>query len=277
MLDKLAPFQVRLFSAAVQVDQAYRLDPQQPDNLCGPYWGALLLRVQGLSEMSADYLAALAGSVLPVGDPASWVPPGASSLQNYRLPLPEAARPEQGGTAVPGLVAAVAQASEGRYSLVPLRAAWSAGWLESLVALCQANPDWQAVPLCNIRTGPLWGSHPPLSQVIAYLSGEAVAAPPADWDVGHFVSLAGVVEGPSRSLLLVRDTYPVLGWDGYHLQPASALASALVREDGNEGGVLLFVASKLKAAVAQQAQALGFEIAVWDNGTPWAETSVSKT
>jgi hypothetical protein len=70
-------------------------------------------------------------------------------------------------------------------------------------------------------------------------------------------------------LVIVRDTYPTFGWDGYHLQPVEAIANALSRDDGAEGGVLLFVAAKNKVEIEEEARARGFDIAVWNNGTPW--------
>ena len=55
--------------------------------------------------------------------------------------------------------------------------------------------------------------------------------------------------------LIVRDPYPTFGWDGYHLQPAEAIANALRRDDGAEGGVLLFVAAKNKVEIEEEARA----------------------
>ena len=60
----------------------------------------------------------------------------------------------------------------------------------------------------------------------------------------------------------------MFGWDGYHLQSPGALAAALQRDDGKEGGVLLFVAAKDKVKVERQAKEKGFEIAPWDKCTP---------
>jgi hypothetical protein len=102
---------------------------------------------------------------------------------------------------------------------------------------------------------------------MAYLNGKEITLPAADWDVGHFLTLAGRVEGPVQSLVLVRDTYPEFGWDGYHLQSASAIALALNRDDTHSGGVLLFVAAKDKVEVERQAKERGFATLCWDNGT----------
>ncbi|NEQ24268.1 MAG: hypothetical protein F6K28_35140 [Microcoleus sp. SIO2G3] len=242
--------------------------PQLGAVIGGPYWASMLLQAHGVTDVDVTQLALLADSTLPIGDATDWVPPGASSRQDYSQPLPETANVQEAGTAAPGLINAVFQASSGHYVLVPLQTNWSPESIEALIALCQKNPGWEAVPLCNVQTGHLWGSRIALTNALAYLTGEEISPPKADWDVGHFVTLAGSVEGNQRSLLLVRDTYPIFGWDGYHLQPQDAIASALRRDDGKEGGVFLFVAAENQAEVEQQVREQGFDIASWDNGTP---------
>jgi hypothetical protein len=88
-----------------------------------------------------------------------------------------------------------------------------------------------------------------------------------DWDVGHFVELRSLVRGPGGALVVVRDNYPTLGVCGYHLQPPAALAAALRRDDGRQGGVLAVAAPEKAAAVAELAERLGLENGMWDNGT----------
>ena len=268
MLNLPACFSVKFLPGAERINQPYRLAGQQPDNLCGLYWASMLLQAYGVTGVDVTQLALLANSTLPIGDPTDWVPLGASSRQDYSQPLPETANVREAGTAATGLINAVFQASSGRYVLVPLRANWSPESLKTLIALCQKNPRWEAVPLCNVQTGHLWGSRIALANALAYLAGEEISPPKADWDVGHFVTLAGSVEGNKRSLLLIRDTYSIFGWDGYYLQPQDAIASALRRDDGKEGGVFLFVAAENQAEVEQQAREQSFNIASWDNGTP---------
>ncbi|MBV9385272.1 MAG: hypothetical protein JOZ78_02475 [Chroococcidiopsidaceae cyanobacterium CP_BM_ER_R8_30] len=259
---------LRLLPTPALLEQEHHLAGQQPDNLCGPYWAAILLRAHGFTNSGTEQIALTAGSVLPIGDPVNWLPPAAKSRQDYRLPLPQTQQAEEAGTAVTGLIDAVLSATKGRYVLVPLRTTWSPERVEALMTLCWEHPSWEAVPLCNLRTGHLWGSRLLLSDVIAYLNGKEITIPAADWDTGHFLTLAGKVEGQEQSLILVRDTYPCFGWDGYHLQSALAIANALNRSDGHEGGVLLFVAAGNKAEVELQAQDRGFTILSWDNGTP---------
>lgn len=266
-------FPVQLLSGIPDIVQAHQQAGQQPDNLCGPYWVSILLHAYGTGDISgdsisADHIAAIAGSVLPMIDPARCVPPGATSRQDYRVALPQTENAAESGTSVQGLIRAIAQVSNGQYALVPLRADWSADWIAALLDLCQSHPQWKAVPVCNIQTGPLWGSHLSLVDAIAYLNGQSIQPPPADWDVGHFVVLAGQVTGSAQALAIVQDTYPVLGWDGYHLQSFEAVAQALSRTDGHEGGVVLFVTERDRPEVEQCAIACGFTVSPWDNGSP---------
>jgi len=135
--------------------------------------------------------------------------------------------------------------------------------------VCRSNPRWEAVPIANVRTGHFWGSRLPIADALAWLAGADVAPPPPDWDVGHFVNLAGTWDGPSRSLVIVRDSYPAFGWDAHHLQPPEALAEALRRDDGRQGGIALYVADGDASEVERVAKDRDFEIGAWDNGTPW--------
>lgn len=260
---------VRLLPGAHRVAREHRLAGQQLDNLCGAYWGATLLRTFGGADVRAEDVAVLAGSLLPVGDPSSWVPPGADNRIDYRKPLPVASDPALSGTSAPGLAWAIERASAGRFVCIPLRASWTAERVQDVLTLCHEHPGWEAIPVCNVRTGKLWGSRPALADVLAYLAGNDVTPPPPDWDCGHFVSVAGTVSGPERAMALVRDSYPGFGWDMHYLQPFDSLASALERGDGREGGMLLFTEAGHEGEVAEAARARGLDVAMWDNGTPW--------
>jgi hypothetical protein len=67
--------------------------------------------------------------------------------------------------------------------------------------------------------------------------------------------------------VLVVDSYPTLGWKGRHLQPPAALAAALDRGDGREGGVLGVAARERAGALEELARGIGLDIGFWDNGT----------
>lgn len=219
-----------------------------------------------------DLVAVRAGTVLPAfGGPEADVPPGASvppgaeSWADYRFELP-LADPGTAGTAPAGLAAAIEECSGGALACVPVQAdAWSPETVEALVARAGAL---DARLIANIRSGLLWGSRPPAAVLMAELDGGGGAEPPpADWDVGHFVEPVGVLRGRAGALVLVRDSYPSLGWDGHYLQPPRALAAALDRGDGRRGGILVIVPSDRRADVVQVAAELALETRMWDNGT----------
>jgi hypothetical protein len=210
---------------------------QQKDNLCGPFWAARLL---GADE---DEIALRAGTILPDSDDSS-VPPGARSKTDYSVELPKGP-PELSGTSAHGLKEAIEAAG---VDVVPLRGQWTAG---RVVRVLQSKGD--AKLLANVRTGRFWASHPPVEAVIAELSGQEADVWPHEWDVGHYVLLERLV---GDSLVLVHDSYPTLGWNGRHVQPARLVAAALNRGDGREGGIL---ALGLGEPVG--------EVGLWDNGT----------
>ncbi|MBA2346314.1 MAG: hypothetical protein H0V83_14705, partial [Rubrobacter sp.] len=68
-------------------------------------------------------------------------------------------------------------------------------------------------------------------------------------------------------LLILRDTYRQLGWNGYHLQPATAVAAALARDDGKEGGVLCVCQPDTAEALRIRLGEIGLELRLWDNGS----------
>lgn len=243
---------------------------QQKNNLCGPFHAARVLREAGIvswdgEELDQDLLALEAGTVLPEVEEGPQVPPGAVDFHDYRFDLPRATPPEA-GTSAAGLAQAIDEMAAGALCCMPLRGSWSAQEVERLV---EATPELGGARLlANVSTAPLWGSRPPLEALLAQLDGEPVDTPPApDWQVGHFIELTRVIRGRGGSLVLVVDTYPSLGWMGRHLQPPDALAAALNRGDGREGGVLVVVPPEATDGVTALAAELGLDVAFWENGT----------
>jgi hypothetical protein len=247
-------------------------DLPQKDNLCGCFWGSIALRAAGTDTFEGepvdqDRVALEAGTVLPEGDPAAFVPPGEASRQDYRLELPTASDPADGGTAAPSLAAAMERLSEGGLSAVPVAGPWSsASVVELVAAVAEAAPE--ATLVANLRTGRLWGTRPDAGALLAHLAGDEPGGPEPEWDVGHFVNVAAVVTAGERALVVVRDSYRGLGWAGHHLQPGEAFAAALVRGDGREGGVLCIAPTARAAALRERLEAGGFDLRHWDNGSP---------
>jgi hypothetical protein len=256
--------------AALAADHAAELP--QKDQLCGCFWGCLALRAHGVREVAGqpvdqDLVAREAGTVLMGGDPLEWLPPGeTTNRDDYRLAFPPTEDPAAAGTGTEALAGALERIAAGAVEVVPVAGPWRP---ERVVALLEhahaAAPD--AVLIANVRTGRLWTTRPSPAALLGVLAGEPVEAPPCEWDEGHFVSLFALVRGAGGALVGVRDTYRSLGWQGTHLQPPSAIAAALERGDGREGGVLCVAspasATALRAALAED----GFALRMWDNGS----------
>ena len=245
---------------------------QQKDNLCGPFWAARVLNEAGFSvwdgeRVDEDLIAKRAGTVLPAAHDGSDVPPGAAGYAAYRYPLPKAPV-EQSGTSAGGLILAIEMASRGQLRCVPLRGEWNVELVEQLL---DDAPEMGARLIANVRTGRLWGSRPPVDVLLAELEGMLVQAPAADWDAGHFIELEMLIRGPVRSLVVVHDSYPTLGWEGRHLQPPRVVVESLLRGDGRGGGVLAVVPASRVDAMRSLATTIGLEIGVWNNGTGGAD------
>jgi hypothetical protein len=249
----------------------YAAELPQKDQLCGAFWGSIALRSFGFVEaggepVDQDAVAREAGTTLAGGDPNQWVPPGATPRGDHRLAFP-AASDEASGTAAPGVARAIDVLSGGALRTVPVAGPWDAAQVVALLRELEALGE-VIVPIANVRTVSFWGSHADPGLLLDVLAGREVAEPPPpDWDVGHFVGLSLLVEGPGGALVGVRDTYRSLGAGGYHLQPAAALAGALQRGDGKEGGVLCVVAATGADRLEARLSELGFEVRAWDNGS----------
>lgn len=242
---------------------------QQPDNLCGPYWVALLLNAYSGRAVSAVDVAIAASTVVPsTGNPADWLPAGASSRPgaSYET-IPTDPDVAKSGTSITGLMRAAEVLSQGKFCLLPLRSQdWELG-LKAIWDLCQAHSE--IVPLLNIHTRYCWGSRLTPLQAIAYLAGQSIIPPAPDWSVGHFALLAGRLQGRANTLYALLDTYPHFGWEGMHLQPPTAVALALSRPDlATAGGVAVFMQAKARSRLESLLIQSGLQIALWDNGSP---------
>jgi hypothetical protein len=243
----------------------HELTIPQKDQLCGPFWAALILSAAG-SAASQEEVALGAGTTLAEGDPARWLPPGAPPQTDYTATIPVAPEEASSGTSVSGVARSIEELSGGTLVAVPVAGPWNPDAVVSLVEI-SASQAPECVLIANLRTGRLWGSRPPARLLLDHLLGRPVAAPPPDWDCGHFLTIAACMSGPGGALIALRDTYPQLGWDGYHLQPAGAVAAALQRGDGREGGVLCVCEAPVAEPLAGRLGEVGFELRHWDNGS----------
>ncbi|PSN19951.1 hypothetical protein C7271_04635 [filamentous cyanobacterium CCP5] len=242
---------------------------QQPDNLCGPYWVAMLLRAYGGLSVSAVEVAIAASTMVPrEGNPVAWLPLGARShLGPHYDRISTDPDLDKLGTSIGGLIQATAVLSREQFCLLPLQSDdWEKG-LTNLWKLCQGYPA--IVPLLNVHTRYFWRSELTPLQTMTYLAGGSITPSPADWQVGHFALLAGRLQGHQNTLYALLDTYPHFGWNGLHLQPPEALARALARPDlDTAGGVALFMAAHQKESLEPAIGRSGLRIAPWNNGSP---------
>lgn len=271
-----ADLAVTLLPGAAKVGAVHRQAGPQPDNLCGPYWVAVLLRSFGRGSPKPEQAAQAAGTTLPAGgDPASWVPAGEPNRGGDSGAIRRTADPGASGTSVAGMLAAAEELSGGSFRFLPIRGhggrPLDGPAITGLVELLEGRPRWEAAPVLNVRTGALWGTHLPTADAFAYLAGADVEAPDPEWDVGHFLNVAGLLRGPERTMVLVRDSYPSFGSRGEHLQPLEAVAAALRRDDGRDGGCLLFLPAEHVSEAELELKRLGFDIGTWDNGTPYGQ------
>ncbi|HEX5250530.1 MAG TPA: hypothetical protein VFW14_12740 [Gaiellales bacterium] len=238
---------------------------QQMDNLCGCFWGSLLLRAAGI-DADQEAVALEAGAILPGGDPRTHVAPGATPRNDYRVELPMAADPETAGTAAPALAGAIRRLSGGTLEPIEVGGPWTGDTVTAVMDI--AGPA--AVLIANLRTALFWGARPDPAVILNHLAGAEPEPPPADWDAGHFVELATIVRGPAGALVVVRDTYQELGLAGHHLQPPERVAAALRRDDGREGGILAVCAGAAADDLRDRLGGAGLDLRGWDNGTPAA-------
>lgn len=266
----------------------YETVGQQPDNLCGPYWISLLLQTYGQISLSAVDVAKAASTILPNrGNPLDWVPPGAISRtgEGYSS-IPTIQNIEACGTSVDGLIYATKTLSQERFCLLPLQInSWTNSWesgIDKIMQLCHNHPNWEMLPLLNVHTSYFWHSQLSLSEVVLYLASGKEPSTASEWSVGHFALLVGQAQVRSQhpthslthnlthSLCAILDTYPQFGWNGLHLQPPSAIAQSLHRpQQSTDGGILLFIKTSDRPQIAKEITQKGFQIASWDNGTPF--------
>ena len=248
-------------SWAARTADAHLAQLPQKDNLCGAFWGALVLMDAGFGQVDQDVVARESGTLLPEGDP---VPPplaGVPSRLDYRFTLPVA--PEaQSGTPPEGLAGSIVGLSGGTLAVVPAAGPWTAETVCDVI-----GDDPARAVIANIDTSPLWGAAATDEDVQRHLQTGADDGPPGDWSVGHFVNPVSVERGPAGAIVTVRDTYPALG-GGTHRQPASRLAAALRRTDGREGGILCVTAAADAPELERRLRDRGMDIRYWDNGTP---------
>jgi hypothetical protein len=244
---------------------------QQKDEFCGPFWVVAAVAALTGQVVTQDDAAVAAGTLLTAGGGRlEDLPPGAASRADYLREVPTTQDTRLAGTSSPGIVRAISELSGGEVTAVPLCGQWTDSMLNALAGLVLSVGD--AVAILNVATQYLWHSHPALPDVLGYLDGAEVRPAASEWQVGHYVAVVGSLTGSQRQLLMCADTYPSLGTQGVHLQPAACLAAALNR-DGAEtsGGAIVAVQTDRAPRIQAWAATQGLSVAFWDNGAPDTE------
>ncbi len=248
---------------------------QQKDEFCGPFWVVAAVAALTGRVVTQDDAAVAAGTLLTAGGGRlADLPPGAASRADYLREVTTTQDTSLAGTSPQGIVRAIHEISGGDVTAVPLSGQWTHSMLNALAGLVLDGDD--AVAILNVATRYLWHSHPDLPDVLGYVDGADVHPAAAEWDVGHYVAIAGSLTGSQRQLLMCADTYPSLGAQGVHLQPAECLAAALNR-DGAEtsGGAIVAVPSHRAAGIQDWATGQALALSYWDNGAPDAAPMAS--
>jgi uncharacterized protein DUF6885 len=261
-----------LLPGVARLAELHAAEIPQKDDLCGAFCAALALRAAGVrtvseSEVTQDKVAIRAGTTLFTGEHGGSLPPGETGRRDYLLDIPRVDDEPSSGTAATGVARAIEDLAGNRLTVVGAAGDWTADCLAALLDAVTAFTEPCAV-LANVATRFLWGSRAPLVSLLRYLDdGDADRGPDADWDVGHFVLLLGVIAGRRGRLAIVADTYRSLGADGVHLQPLERLALALERPEMTEGGLLFVVAPGQAETIEASIAAAGLGARLWDNGS----------
>jgi hypothetical protein len=268
--------EMTLLPGARDLLAAHARELPQRDDLCGAFCGALALSAAGIGvrggePLDQDAVALAAGSIVSGMREPGTLPYGEPGRRDYRLSIPTIDDHDVSGTTAAGLRDAIAQLSDGALEAIPYSGPWSAGTLGGLFELAAAL-EHPVTLVANFATRHLWGSHPSVNQLLAYLYDGDGDGPPSDWDVGHFACVFGRVRGPRGSVYGIADTYPALGDHGIHMQPQEQLATALERRDMPSGGIFVVVGAGDADAVRSGAAAVGLVEGIWDNGTVAGET-----
>jgi len=259
---------VTLLPGAAELLRLRVAELPQRDDLCGPFTALLALRVAGLGgKLDQDDVALAAGTVLSRPPRTGSLPPREPGRDDFRRQLPQTDEPAGAGTAATGVARAVEQLTDGALAAVPASGRWDAAVLRALLVGVGALAG-PVIVLANIATGELADHGASADELEGYLGTGVYGGPRSRWHAGHFVTLAGLLEGPAGTLVLVADSYRSLGVDGLHLQPVEHLAAALRRNGLPPGGILLVVPAGQGSAARELVAAAGLVAELWDNGSP---------
>ena len=286
----------------LEIHREYSLMGNQMENTCGLYALTYILKALGYREhggveVSEDYLAYLARTrIAPEEEKARREAMlkllyGEASFSEvaekygkimYRYELVTTDNPSELGTSAEGIKRALEVVTNSELVGVPIPSRrgdevyFTEGNFMKLTKLLMDKIDeWEYQAILNLQASKLINNISPYHDIFTALfsPNPELSIGPNPWSVGHFVSLAGFIRvvdsGSKRIYFLLRDTYKNAGYRGYHVQPASNIRRALVRDDGREGGILLIVKKDIAPEVEKAIKNLRLKVGLWDNGTPF--------
>ncbi|MCX8181895.1 MAG: hypothetical protein N3D12_02125 [Candidatus Methanomethyliaceae archaeon] len=263
-LEGISDLPITFLGDAKTVDLEYLKEGEQKENLCGPFAAAYILRALGFRQhggnfVDQEYVAYLASTRVNMGEG-----------RLYKYPLAETTSPAELGTSAAGMKHAIETISEGRLVALPVKTTdRSLGPLldrERLEVLIRVFANIGDVQLIfNLNTKHLLEG-PDLNRRLLALEGDInlsrLGLRRRD-GVGHFVSCAGFVRA-KKMFFIIRESYKKFG---VQLQPFEAILEGLNRYDGREGGILAILPKGHEEALVEELQ--GFELSLWDNGSPF--------
>jgi hypothetical protein len=214
---------VRWLPGGARLAAVAQAELPQKDGLAAAFTALAALRAAGIEVTDQDEVAAAAGTIRgPAVHPA-----GAAGRADFRLRLPQVGDPAAAGTRVAALADAVSSLSRGALAAVPVTGEWTA---EALLDLLVGLWDLPRVAvIAHVDAAEFGAQDTPERALLDYLDTGIPPLWTSRWRPpgGHFVLVAGVRLGAEGTLLSIVDTYPSLGDNGIHCQPAEWVTAGL--------------------------------------------------
>jgi len=285
-------FKIKLLDNFFDIHKEYRKLDSQKENTCGAYNLAYILRGLGFKDVSVDYIAYLAKMNVHENEYRKFIE-AKKLVKEGKLSEEEAKRLyyeywyeydyritryyAESGISPKGLVVACEKVTDGKYCCLPIpsrkgdKIFFTKENFARLIDYIFSKGEIQVV--LNYHTSKLLdpnGKFYYLSRILEFHNHPEMFEK-WKWIVGHFVSLAGILEFEDDRWLIIRDTYKKFGFNGYHLQPAEYVRGALLRGDGREGGMFLIIKSERRDEIKEEVENIGLKVDLWDNGSPYVE------
>ncbi len=286
-------FEVRLVKSIPKLDEVFRTLKDQKSETCGPY---SILKISRALLIDSDYgltedsLAQLCGTTISKdekelsdrfrGKNEDDLDP-ADREMFYPLEMKVSDREEELGTSAVGVYKTAERVFGDNFDVLPFYAEigdetnFSAERFKRLGQILWENiQDADLNVILNLQVNLLCSNSGMKSPVdiFSFLSTDRCGQLD-EWSVGHFVILAGMIrkiQGDREEIYyILQENYKKRGMSGYLVQPSENLRSALIRNDGKQGGMIAIV-PKAKGDITRNLTET-LSSGVWDNGTPFSE------